>query len=63
MHWPRATWLIFINADVYNAIQQLKQGKSCGPDGIPSEAIKHSGHLLSVHVSFGKKLKDPLAAE
>ena len=35
-----------------SAIQQLKHGNSCGPDGIPAEAIKHSGHLLSVHLTL-----------
>lgn len=40
------------NADLCNAIQQLKCHKSCGPDGIPAEAIKYSGHLLSVHLSL-----------
>ena len=40
------------NAELISAIQQLKHGKSCGPDGIPAEAIKHSGHLLSVHLTL-----------
>jgi len=30
----------------------LKCRKSCGPDGIPAEAIKYSGHLLSVHLTL-----------
>jgi len=30
----------------------LKYHKSCGPDGIPAEAIKYSGHLLSVHLTL-----------
>jgi hypothetical protein len=40
------------NADMCNAIQQLKCRKSCGPDGIAAEAIKYSGHLLSVHLTL-----------
>lgn len=38
--------------DVSNAIKQLKCRKACGPDGIPAEAIKHAGHLLSVHLTL-----------
>ena len=40
------------HSEVLTAIRQLKQGKSCGPDGIPAEAIIHSGHLLSVHLNL-----------
>lgn len=39
-------------SDVCNAVQRLKLHKSCGPDGIPAEAIKHAGHLLSVHLTL-----------
>ena len=43
---------IITNVDMCNAIQQLKCCKSCGPDGIAAEAIKYSGHLLSVHLTL-----------
>ena len=40
------------NRELCNAIQQLKYRKSCGPDGIPADAIKYSGHLLSIHLTL-----------
>jgi hypothetical protein len=43
---------VISNMDLCNAIQQLKCRKSCGPDGIPAEALKHSGHVLSVHLTL-----------
>ena len=35
-----------------SAIKQLKSHKSTGPYGIPAEAIKHAGSLLTVHLTL-----------
>ena len=29
-----------------SAIKSIREGKSCGPDGIPGELFKHGGYLL-----------------
>ena len=51
-HYETETRHIISNDDLCNVIQQLKCHKCCGPDGIPAEAIKYSGHLLSVHLTL-----------
>ena len=38
--------------NMYSAINQLKSRKSTGPDGIPTEAIKHASRLLAVHLNL-----------
>jgi len=48
---PENTYFI-TQDDLHNAIQQLKCHKSCGPDGIPAEAIKCAGSLLAVHLTL-----------
>jgi hypothetical protein len=37
---------------VTEAIQKLKCHKSCGPDGILAEALKHGGQMLAVHLTM-----------
>ena len=37
--------------NVQTAVENLKLGQSCGPDGIFAEAIKFGGSLLIVHTS------------
>ena len=32
--------------EILSAIKSLKEGKSCGPDGIPGELFKHGGYFL-----------------
>ena len=32
--------------EVLQAIRSIKEGKSCGPDGLPGELFKHGGYLL-----------------
>jgi hypothetical protein len=43
---------VITHMDLRDAIQQLKCRKSCGPDGMNAEALKHSGHVLSVHLTL-----------
>jgi endonuclease/exonuclease/phosphatase family metal-dependent hydrolase len=38
--------------DVCKAVNKVKSRKACGPDGIPSEAIKYGGNALIVHISI-----------
>jgi len=39
-------------ADVRCSIDNMKSGKSCGPDGIAAEAIKYGGELLAVNLTL-----------
>jgi len=43
---------IFNLAELCTAIMKLQSNKAYGPDGIPTEAIKYGGHLLSVHLTL-----------
>lgn len=43
---------VISHTDVCSAIQKLKCRKACGPDGLPAEAIKYGGPLLSVHLTL-----------
>ena len=43
---------IFNHEDLCTAIMKLKCNKANGPDGIPAEAIKYGGRLLSVHLTL-----------
>lgn len=38
--------------DLVKATAKIKNRKACGPDGIPSEAIKYGGRLLITHLSL-----------
>lgn len=46
-----SNFIITVN-DVNDAVQNLKCRKSCGPDGLASEAIKYGGSALTVHLTL-----------
>lgn len=46
-----SNFIITVN-DVNEAVQNLKCRKSCGPDGLASEAIKYGGSALTVHLTL-----------